>query len=436
MSLQSCLDAVCGGRPNCVAYSGDLLYQTNWVKPFNLDQPVTPAAVIRPDSAQDVADVVKCASEYGYPVQARSGDTWTATYGSGFTLEDLDKELHSHGGRAMAHGLCPSVGIGGHATVGGIGFLSRQWGLALDHILEVEVVTADGEIRRASHKENPDLFFGLMGAGASFGIITEFKGRTEKEPGTVIQYTYSISVGSPKEMAPVFRAWQDLVTDPDLDRRFGSLLVLQPLGAFVTGVFYGTEEEYEASGIAEKLPAGGDIQIKLLDWLGSLLHVAEAATYGLAETPNAFTSRSLAFSQKDLLDPEAIDKVFAWIDEADKGSLIWSVYFDGQGGAIADYGEGNSYPHRDTIYFYQSYVVGPLGVTDESVEFVDGLHEQMHAVAPNANTTYAGYIDPSLNRTAANEIYWGEKLPKLREVKKRWDSKNVFRNPQSVELAD
>lgn len=73
MSLQTCLDAICGGRSSCVAYSGDFFYQEGWVKPFNLDHPVTPAAVIRPDNAQEVADVVNCATQYGYPIQARSG---------------------------------------------------------------------------------------------------------------------------------------------------------------------------------------------------------------------------------------------------------------------------------------------------------------------------------------------------------------------------
>lgn len=361
---------------------------------------------------------------------------WTATFGSGYTLGDLDKELHSHGGRAMAHGLCPSVGIGGHATIGGIGFSSRKWGLALDHVLEVEVVTADGKIRRASHTENSDLFYGLMGAGASFGVITEFKVRTQKEPGSVIAYTYSISVGSSKEMGPVFRAWQDLVADPELDRRFSSLLILEPLGAIVTGVFYGTEEEYNATGIADRLPAGGVLKIKLMDWLASLAHNAETSSYAIAETPTPFTGRSLAFSREDLLKPDGIDNVFSWIDEANKGSLIWILYFDSQGGAIADYGEGNAYPHRDKLFMYQSYVIGPFGVSDDSEDFVQGLNEQMEAAAPNAHTTYAGYIDSTLNRTAANELYWGDKLPKLRQIKKTWDPASVFRNPQSVEPAD
>jgi FAD/FMN-containing dehydrogenase len=108
--------------------------------------------------------------------------TWTATIGGGTLLADVTKRLHNAGGRAMAHGTCPQVGLGGHATIGGLGPTSRMWGSALDHVEEVQVVLANSSIIRASEIENPDVFFALKGAGASFGVITEFKVRTEPEP--------------------------------------------------------------------------------------------------------------------------------------------------------------------------------------------------------------------------------------------------------------
>lgn len=85
--------------------------------------------------------------------------TWHATVGAGTKLGDLDDRLHDAGGRAVAHGICPGVGIGGHATIGGLGPPSRMWGSALDHIVEMEVVTAHGEIVKASEDENMDLFW-------------------------------------------------------------------------------------------------------------------------------------------------------------------------------------------------------------------------------------------------------------------------------------
>ena len=60
--------------------------------------------------------------------------TWRATIGGGTLLGDVTKRLHDAGNRAISHGTCPQVGIGGHATIGGLGPTSRQWGSALDHV--------------------------------------------------------------------------------------------------------------------------------------------------------------------------------------------------------------------------------------------------------------------------------------------------------------
>lgn len=86
-------------------------------------------------------------------------ETWQATVGAGTRLGKLDEKLHDNGERAVAHGVCPGVGIGGHATIGGLGPSSRMWGSCLDHVVGVEVVTAQGEVVRASEKENADLFW-------------------------------------------------------------------------------------------------------------------------------------------------------------------------------------------------------------------------------------------------------------------------------------
>jgi len=465
MSLADCLKAVCNGRSDCVAFPTNWFYQLDWVKPYNLDLIVVPAAVIRPDNAEDVAGAVKCAAKHDRAVQAKSGghsyanfgtggedgavmvdlvnlqdfkmdeDTWEASFGSGFRLGELDEYLHENGGRAMAHGTCPSVGIGGHATIGGLGPMSRMWGSALDHVEEVEVVTANGEIVRANYTENADLFFGIKGAGSNFGIVTEFKVHTHPEPGKVVEYTYSISFGSPEEMADVFEDWQALAGDPDLDRRFSTLFIVHPLGALVTGTFYGTAEEYEETGIAGRLPGGGDVNFQLVGWMASLAHQAELGGLQIAHTPTAFTSRSLAFKESDLLNNDAIGDIFKYIEDADKGTLAWAIMWNSEGGAMGDFMEGNSYPHRDKVIMYQSYVVGFPSVTSTTHGFVDGLQERIQEGAPNANSTYAGYIDPTLTREEAKEFYWGQHLTRLREIKAKWDPKNVFRSPQSIEPA-
>ncbi|UNI23960.1 hypothetical protein JDV02_009747 [Purpureocillium takamizusanense] len=465
--LQQCLSTVCNGRLGCVAFPSDALYQAAWVKPYNLDVPVTPIAVFKPSTAEDVSGAIKCAVKSNVHVQAKSGGhsyanfglggedgelmidlvnlkdfhmdraSWQATFGAGYRLGDLDKKLQQNGNRAIAHGTCPGVGIGGHATIGGLGPMSRMWGSALDHVLSVQVVTADGSIKNASERENSDLFWALRGAGASFGVITRFTVKTHPAPGSVVQYTYKISFGSQADMAPVYAKWQALAGDPKLDRRFSTLFIAEPLGALITGTFYGTKAEYEATGIAGRLPTGGKLDLKLLDWLGSLGHIAEVVGLTLGEIPSSFYGKSLALREEDMLDRTSIDGLFRYMGEADAGTLLWFVIFNSEGGAMADTPEAaTAYPHRDKLIMYQSYVIGVPALSKATREFADGVHDRVRMGAPKANSTYAGYIDRTLGREAAQEFYWGAQLPRLREVKKVWDPKDVFHNPQSVDPAE
>ena len=146
-ALQRCIDTVGNGRADFAGYPNNPFYQIQWVKPYNLDVAVTPAAVVRPQTAQDISGIIKCANANGVKIQAKSGghsygnyglggadgavaidmvnfqefsmdpNTWQATVGAGTRLGEVTKKMHNAGGRAMAHGVCPDVGTGGHATI-------------------------------------------------------------------------------------------------------------------------------------------------------------------------------------------------------------------------------------------------------------------------------------------------------------------------------
>jgi FAD/FMN-containing dehydrogenase len=88
-----------------------------------------------------------------------TSDGSVAVVGGGVKLGPMATAIYAQGKRAIPHGICGGVGIGGHSTHGGWGFTSRAWGLTLDHIVEMQVVLANGTEARASPTVNADLYW-------------------------------------------------------------------------------------------------------------------------------------------------------------------------------------------------------------------------------------------------------------------------------------
>lgn len=315
--------------------------------------------------------------------------------------------------------------------------MSRMWGAALDHVVEVEVVTANGTILRASENTNSDLFFGLRGAGASFGIITEFVMRTHPEPGDVVQFSFDFTFGvDPAKISSSFMQWQDLVADPTLDRRFGTEFVVSPLGATITGNFYGTQEEFDATGILDRLPQNGTLVVT--DWLGSMAALAEQEALYLSNVASWFYSKSLGLRQQDLLSNDSATQLFQDLESADKGTILWFIIFDATGGAVADVPiNATGYAHRNKIMFYQSYAIDLLSLSSTTYDFLTDFHNRLVGYLPSNTTargTYPGYVDVNMTGIP-QEQYWEGNLPTLEAIKAAWDPADIFHNPQSVRPA-
>jgi len=310
-----------------------------------------------------------------------------------------------------------------------------MWGLALDQVEEVEVVVADGRILKASATQNSDLFFALRGAAPSFGIVTSFVIKTYPEPTTVIDTVYNFQYSRMNEMVEFFMWWQALIADPKLDRRLGTEFTLHPLGARVTAAWHGDEASLRQSGILERLPNGNDsIALNRRSWIGHVLAQAQKEALRLGDVPNSFYSKSLGFTRQQLMSREEVTALFNWVDDAQKGTLAWFIIFDATGGIIQDIPHNaTAYAHRDKVLFYQSYAINVLRVSSTTRQFLEEFHRRVVQYSSNNQPypgTYPGYVDPYLKNPQTD--YWGSNLPRLEEVKGKWDPSDVFHNPQSV----
>lgn len=161
-----------------------------------------PALIVRPINVADVITAVNFAREQGVEVAVRSGGHSMSGYSTidngmvidlsnmksitfdperriarlepGLTWGEVAGTLQPHG-LALTSGDTATVGVGGLLLGGGIGWMVRKYGLTIDHLKAVELVTADGQFLRASADENAELFWGLRGGGGNFGVVTAFE---------------------------------------------------------------------------------------------------------------------------------------------------------------------------------------------------------------------------------------------------------------------
>lgn len=196
-----------------------------------------PAVIVRCLGAADVVQAVDFARERGLLLSIRGGGhnvagnavndgglvidlsrmrgvhvdpaTRTVRTQGGATWADCDREAQLHG-LAVPGGVVSTTGVAGLTLHGGVGHLRRKHGLSIDNLVSVDIVTADGRLRRASASENEDLFWAVRGAGSNFGVVTSFEFRAHPVGPTV-------AVGAvfyPQEdWATVLPAWRDAMAE-------------------------------------------------------------------------------------------------------------------------------------------------------------------------------------------------------------------------------
>jgi len=161
-----------------------------------------PALIARCADARDVARTIGFARTHDLPLAVRGGghsgpglgicddgvvaelsllneitvnpETLTARVGGGCTWGQIDRATHAHG-LTTPSGFISTTGVGGLTLGGGIGYLTRRYGLTIDNLLGADLVLADGTLVRASAEEHPDLFWAIRGGGGNFGVVTSFQ---------------------------------------------------------------------------------------------------------------------------------------------------------------------------------------------------------------------------------------------------------------------
>ena len=134
-------------------------------------------------------------------------ETRRARVQGGATWGDFDREAQIHG-LATPGGVVSATGVGGLTLAGGIGWLRGKYGLSLDNLISVDIVTADGVLRTASEDDNTDLFWGVRGGGGNFGVITSFEFRVHPVGPTVM---FLAPIYRAEDAPRVMRGWRDFM---------------------------------------------------------------------------------------------------------------------------------------------------------------------------------------------------------------------------------
>ncbi|PIL28271.1 hypothetical protein GSI_09559 [Ganoderma sinense ZZ0214-1] len=459
---------------------GDPEYATEAL-PFNLRFNWKPAALVYPTDSNGVAAAVKCGSENGVKVNARSGGHSYAafalggedghltvsldhlrhlslrgdevTFGTGNHLGDVALYLWENGQRAMAHGTCPYVGSGGHAGQGGFGLPSRLWGLLADQIQSLEIVTADGTIRTASHTQNADLFWAATGAGASFGIITAFTAATHAAPDSVA-FSYTFADYGAEEASKGLQAWQQFASHPDrkLDPAVGLQIHVEPndekdVVFSVSGVYYGADIATVNATFAPllaELGAPTSVSLQEQDWIASVLSLGGASSVAELNTTLApdgndtfFATSTFVPAAAPMMGRAASDALFAYFyGPGARTDVEWFVIFDLYGGGDsvvtgrgADY---NAFDARDALYSIQYYGTIPDWVSDEEgIAFIQGMKKAVEDNQPETQfKEYVNYIDSTYTAEESHKRYYPTHTERLEELKDKYDPKRVISFPQ------
>jgi FAD/FMN-containing dehydrogenase len=411
-----------------------------------------PAVIARCQSTRDVVAALRYARREGLEVAIRGGGHSVAGHSStdggvmidlrpmhevtvdpkarrarvqgGALLRHLDQATHEHN-LATTGGMVDHTGVSGLTLGGGYGWLARLHGLACDNLASAEVVTASGDVVRASDTENADLFWGIRGGGGNFGIVTEFEFRLHPiGPMLSVELRYAA-----EDAAAVARAYREFMAlaPPELTSLLG-MDVGRGAGDMATSG--ATHRELHIWYVL----AGKDL--KDSERLGAPL--LRHATRPLEQRSRVLSYRDL---QSAISGPAGPGRRHYW-----KGSLMWELsdsFLDAfvergliagggcgielfsLGGATARVGEDDTaYSNRGA-----TFDLLPAATWDDEVDDdrnISLTRQNWEALAPFARSAvYVNDLGADANERV-RDVYGATKFERLVSLKNRWDPGNTF----------
>ena len=411
-----------------------------------------PAILVRPTSVADVAAAIRFGRERQLAIAVRGGAHSNAGHSTtddglvidlsrlrGVTVDPERRIAWAKGGAllgeldvaAQAHGLVCPVGVIGHTGVGGltlgggVGRLQRHFGLTIDNLRAVELVTADGRTVRASESEEPELFWGIRGAGANFGVVTSFEFDLH-EFGPLLHRGVRIYPA-----AAVHEVWA-MVRDfaavaPDEVALIASIGRAEPAedypeslaGQPVVVVAY--NHSGDAADVERDLSPlrSGPEPASSSNTSQEYLEVQTANDLAMGWGSRSYILGGYANDFR----PEAFDALVEHAAAAPAGS---SFSISVQGGAIGRVrDDAMAFTGRDAPFDMSADSDWEDPALDEVQH--DWVRQAMAIVEPDAVTgrycNEIGDAGPEVTRA----IYGDAKLPRLTALKRAWDPDNVFR---------
>jgi len=416
-----------------------------------------PAVVVRPTGAAGVMAAVDVARENDLLLSVKGGGhhvSGSAVCDGGVTLDlgemnavrvdpaakrarvqagatwgDVDHETQAFG-LAVPGGQDPNIGVAGLTLGGGVGWLSRKYGLTSDNLVSADVVTADGELVRASAEEHPDLFWALRGGGGNFGVVTSLEFQLH-EVGPEI---FAGSLVYPFEnTGEVARHYREFVVDAPREARLLFGVMQLPSTSYYPEEVRGTRVAMIIAFYAGPPEEGKRVLGPLRDWDDPLMDSLRGRPYESFQ--RAGESRGsvrtyLRSQYLSTLSDGAIEEIVAYTERAPSPGA--TVFVSPRGGAETDpASDATAYPHRDASnhLLIEARWSDP-DRDDEHVAWTRSFHE---AVRPHTTGDVAmNFLTDDEGRERVRAAY-GDNYDRLVEAKDEWDPGNLFRTNQNVE---